>query len=473
MENKNAGASRISSSFIFQKDKKEKKAALILSILSGFLPPFMGSSLNVALPVIAQEFKADPVLLSWITTAYLLSTSIFLIPSGKLADVWGRKKIFLTGTILYTLGSFLCVIPFSIRQLLIYRVVQGMGSAMIFATSIAILSSVFPKKQRGRVLGINVASVYTGLSVGPFIGGILTENLSWRWIFLVNIPAGILIVVMIIFRLKGEWRREGEHGFDIFGAIIYGFCLFSLIYGFSHFPAPKGLVFMSVSITGFIIFLFWEQKQASPLFEVKLFYKNRTFGFSNLAALLNYSATFAVSFMLNFYLQYIKGKSPQIAGLILLIQPVIQASLSPLAGWLSDRKEPRILASIGMTLTTSGLVLLSMLGRESGMSLIISALSVLGFGFALFSSPNTNAIMSSVSDEYYGIAAGTLGTMRVVGQVLSMGLIMLLFSLTVGRIEITPVIYGNILKSIKLGFVMFSGLCFIGILSSLARGNVR
>jgi MFS family permease len=206
---------------------------------------------------------------------------------------------------------------------------------------------------------------------------------------------------------------------------------------------------------------------------MNMFSNNRTFTFSNLAALINYSATFAVSFLLSLYLQYIKGLPPQSAGMVLVAQPFVMTVFSPLAGRLSDRVEPRVVASIGMTLTTIGLILFTFLDNETSLAFIVFNLILLGFGFAMFSSPNTNAIMTSVEKRYYGIASGTLGTMRLVGQMLSMGIAMLLFAIFIGRAQITPEYYSLFIESVNVAFMIFSVLCFIGIFASLARGKVH
>jgi MFS family permease len=206
---------------------------------------------------------------------------------------------------------------------------------------------------------------------------------------------------------------------------------------------------------------------------MNLFRSNTVFVFSNLAALINYSATFAVSFLLSLYLQYIKGLSPQNAGLILVSQPIMQALFSPSAGRLSDRIESRIVASAGMALTVIGLLLLTLLNEETALVFIIVSLMLLGFGFALFSSPNTNAIMSSVEKRFYGVASATLGTMRLIGQTLSMGIAMLIFAIHIGKVQITPEYYAPFLTSTQTAFVVFAVLCFGGIFASLARGNVR
>lgn len=344
---------------------------------------------------------------------------------------------------------------------------------MIFSTGVAILTSVFPAEERGKALGINVAAVYLGLSLGPFLGGLLTEHFGWRSIFVLNVPLGLIIIAFIFWKLKGEWAEAKGEKFDITGSVIYSLMLVATMYGFTQLPDISGVWLIVIGVVGLVGFVKWEMKVKSPVLNIGLFRNNTVFALSNLAALINYSATFAVGFLLSLYLQYIKGLSPQNAGLILVAAPVVQAVFSPLAGRLSDRIEPRIVASAGMGLTSVGLVLLTFLGEKTSLGFIVASLVVLGFGFALFSSPNTNAVMSSVEKRFYGVASGMLATMRQVGMTFSMGMAMLLFALYIGRVQITPEYYSLFLRSVNVAFVIFASLCFAGTFASLARGKIR
>jgi EmrB/QacA subfamily drug resistance transporter len=450
-----------------------KRSALLVATLGSFLTAFMGSSVNIALPSIGREFAMDAVLLSWVATSYLLAAAMFLVPLGRIADIHGRKRIFTLGILIYTVSSFLSAISTSAIILICFRISQGIGGAMIFGTGIAILTSVFPVGERGKALGINVAAVYLGLSLGPFLGGFLTQHLGWRYIFLANLPLGGLIMTFIFWKLKGEWAGAKREKFDFTGSIIYSLTLIAIMYGFSLLPAMSGVWLVFMGVLGILAFIRWEMKVESPVLNMNLFRNNTLFAFSNLAALINYSATFAVSFLLSLYLQYTKGLSPQNAGLILVSRPLVQAIFSPFAGRLSDRIEPRIVASLGIVLTLVGLLLFTFLNEKTTLEFIVASLILLGFGFALFSSPNTNAVMSSVEKGFYGVASGTLGTMRLIGQMLSMGIAMLMFALYIGRVQITPEHYPLFLGSVKVAFIIFSVFCFGAIFASLARGKVR
>jgi EmrB/QacA subfamily drug resistance transporter len=450
-----------------------KRSTLLVTTLGSFLIPFMGSSINIALPAIGKEFAMNAVLLSWVTTSYLLTVGIFLVPFGKIADIYGRKKLFSYGFVIYTLSSFLSAMATSPFFLIASRILQGIGASMTFGTGVAILMSVFPAEERGKVLGINVAAVYLGLSCGPFLGGLLIHYFGWRTIFLVNVPFGLLIIFFTFWKLKGEWTEAGGEKFDFLGSILYSFILVTIVYGFSLLPGIWGFFFILLGILGVWAFVQWEVRSESPVFDIDLFRNNKVFAFSSLATMINFSATFAVSFLLSLYLQLIKGLSPHAAGMILISQPIVQTIFSPFAGRLSDSIEPRMIASTGMALTTVGLALFVFLDEKTTISFIVVSLILIGFGLALFASPNTNAVMSSIEKKYYGVASGILGTMRITGNMFSMGIVMLIFSLHIGRAQITPLHYPLFIKSLKSVFIIFTALCLAGIFASLPRGRVR
>jgi EmrB/QacA subfamily drug resistance transporter len=452
---------------------ENKKFVLLIASIASFLTPFMGSAVNVALPSISIEFEIDAILLSWVATSYLLSSAIFLVPFGRLADIYGRKRIFLYGIIIHTASSYLAAMSTSTMTLIFFRIIQGIGVAMIFGTSWAILTSIFPVGERGKALGITIAAVYFGLSTGPFLGGFLTQNLGWRSIFLINVPLGLFVIILIFWKLKGEWAEAKGESFDIVGSIIFGLTLAAVMYGFSLLPEIKGTLLILISGVGLYSFVKWEAYVKNPILNLNLFRNNILFTFSNLAALINYSATFAVAFLLSLYLQYIKGLSPQNAGIILISQPIVQAIFSPLAGRLSDKIEPRLVASIGMSITVIGLILLSFIAEKTSLTFIVMCLIILGLSFALFSSPNANAIMSSVEKKFYGVASATLGTMRLIGQMFSMGIAMIVFALKIGRIQITPEYFTHFLTSTKTTLVIFAILCVLGTFASMARGKIR
>ncbi|MDH4367252.1 MAG: MFS transporter [Dehalococcoidia bacterium] len=450
-----------------------KQVVLLVATIASFIFPFMASTVNIALPTIGEELSSDAVTLGWIATAYLLSSAALLVPLGRIADIYGRKKIFACGIGIFTFSSLLLGLANSATMLIAWRVLQGIGGAMIAGTSVALLTTVFPSNERGKVLGIIVSAAYLGISLGPVLGGVLTQHLGWRSIFFIGALLGLLVLGLALWKLKGEWTGAKGEKFDFGGSVIYVLGLVALVYGFTLLPAPSGAGLIIGGAIGLSAFTRWEMRTRSPVLNINLFRNSKTFTLSNLAALINYSATYAVTFLISLYLQYVKGFSPGSAGLILVAMPAMQVIFSPLTGRLSDRIEPRLIASAGMVLNTVGLVLFIFLNEQTSLKLIIGNLILIGFGFALFVSPNTNGIMSAAPKTAYGVASAILATMRQVGMVLSMGIAMLMFTLYMGRVQITPEYYLLFQQSMKTSFIIFAVLCFVGIFASLARGKVR
>jgi MFS family permease len=454
-------------------EKVDRNLVLVVTGIAAFVMPFSAASMNVALKSIDLEFHPDAILLGWVVTSFLLAAAVFIVPFGRIADMYGRKQVFIAGLGVIVGFSAVGALSSSIWMLIGSRIVQGIGSAMIAGTSIAILTSAFPPKERGRVLGINVGIVYVGLSLGPFVGGLVTRYAGWRYIFALNALLCSIGLVLAIWKLADDWQCARDGPFDIGGCVIYGGMLFALMYGLSLLPAIEGVYWMAGGLLALAAFVVWEMRHSAPVLKLSLFARNIPFAFSNAAALINYSATFSVSFLLSIYLQYIQGMPEEAAGLVLVTAPAVQAVLSPFAGRLSDRVEPQVVASAGMGITTAGLLLFTLVNAGTPLPYVVTGLALIGLGFALFSSPNMNAIMSSVGRCDYGVASGMVGTMRLIGQMLSLGIAMLTFSLFMGRVQITPDRYPMLITSIKVAFIVSALLCAAGILASLARGKVR
>ncbi|HBX50679.1 MAG TPA: MFS transporter [Bacteroidales bacterium] len=454
-------------------NKSEKNLLLTITMLGSFFTPFMGASVNVALPIISKEFTMDAVSMSWITTGFILSAAVFLVPFGKIADIFGRKKIFILGITIFTIASFFCAIAINGEMLIASRLLQGAGSAMVFGTSMAIVISAFQPNERGKIIGMNVSAVYLGLTIAPVLGGMLTETLGWRSLFYLIIPFGIFVVYSLTFIIKSEWAEAADETFDFIGSFFYMISISSLMYGFSHLPGTFTSILTIAGIAGLISFIIYEQKIKFPVLNISLFRKNRVFAFSNLAAFINYAATFAVAFVMSLYLQYAKGMSPKEAGAVLVAQPIVMTLTTLISGRLSDRYNPGILASIGMTIIIAGLIPLIFLNTETSLIYIIISLVILGLGFGLFSSPNTNAVMSSVEKKYLGIASATLGTMRLTGQMFSMGIATLAVHAFIGKEIISKSNIHNFLNSLQIIFITFTILCIVGVFASLARGKQK
>jgi EmrB/QacA subfamily drug resistance transporter len=431
----------------------------------------MGSSVNLALQAIGTEFGVSAVTLNWIISSYMLSTSMFLLPAGRAGDILGRKKVFTAGLSVFTLSMILLFFTPGITWLISVRVLQGIGGAMMFGTNMAILTSVFPQGERGHAMGINVTSVYAGLASGPFLGGLLTRYLGWRSIFAFLVPMGIISLILIYRKMNHEWADAKGESFDWQGAIIYGISLAAIMYGFSRLPSAAGWIITGTGLLLMPLFVLREKKSIHPLFDITLISKNRVFAFSSLAALIHYAATSAVTFFLSLFLQYVRGVGPRDAGFVLMSMPLTMTLLSPVAGKLSDKYNPGALASTGMAITATGLIMLCFLSFSTPVIFITGILVIMGLGFSLFSSPNSNAIMSSVEKKQLGNASGMLATMRNVGQTLSMAIAMMLIALFMGRAKINPDNYPQLVIAMKSGFVIFSALCITGIFASLARSK--
>ncbi len=451
-----------------------KYKILFIVSLCSFLTPFIGSSINLALPLIGKEFDMNIVSLGWVATIFLLSTAVFLVPMGRLADIFGRKKIFMGGVIIFALTSLLCSFATSGTFLIIARALQGIGSAMFMGVAMAILVSVFPAQERGKALGLNVTGVYLGASLGPVLGGMITQSLGWRYIFVFAALLGLIVVIMGFTYLKAVHdlaHAKGE-SFDFKGSVLYAFAVIALLYGSTMLPALAGYGLMAAGIITLIIFCLVENHIKHPVFDMHLLLKNRTFALANVAALLSFSASFAIPFIMSMYLQYIQVLSPRQTGLMLLISAVTLIFGSPLAGRLADRRDARIIASIGMALSATSLITLGLILTTNTSLVVIGACMVLyGIGSSLFGTPNTHAAMESVLPRHVGLASSLLSTMRVFGQTVSMGTTMLILSLIIGKVSISPTVLPELLLSTRIIFCIFSLFCIGGMFASLVRGK--
>jgi EmrB/QacA subfamily drug resistance transporter len=451
---------------------KDVSSAVILFVVSAvqFLTPFMLSAVGVALPTIGAEFSASAVQLGLVETVYIFAFTLFLLPAGRLGDIYGRKRIFMIGIIVFTAGTISISLAFTIKSFIAFRFLQGFGGAMISGTSVAILSSVFPPAKRGQALGVIVGCVYLGLSLGPVLSGLMITYLGWRWIFYLGVLIELFCLFLTVLKLKGEWAEAKGERFDVVGTVLYVLSLFFLIFGtLNQKEGGIYLVFMVSGALGFLIFLVFEYRCSSPILDVGLITRNRVFAFSNLATLINYAASFGIAFFFSLYLQVVRGYSPQWAGWILIIQPVFQSALSPFFGRLADRVSSAGLATSGMAVCTISLGLVSQVEVQTPMPLIMGMLALMGIGFGLFSSPNTTTVMGSVSPKSYGIASSFLATMRTMGMMCSMTIITLVFKQIMGDQPVSSETRSLFLGSMQLCMMIFCFLCMIGVFCSMVR----
>jgi len=447
-----------------------RSATLLVVCTAHFLMPFMMSAVGVALPSIGREFAASALQLGLVETAYVLSVSIFLLAMGRLGDIYGRRRVFQYGIVLFTLAGGAISQAWSIESLLALRFLQGMGGAMVMATTMAMVVSVFPPAERGKALGIAVASVYAGISCGPFIGGALVTAVGWRWVFYLCIPLGTTTFLVTLAKLRGDWADAKGEPFDWRGSLIYAGALLLLIGGASNLDHGAWAWWATVGgLAGIGLFLVVEARTPYPILDIALLRDNRVFALSNLAALFNYAATFGVTFFLSLYLQYVKGLTARDAGSVLIIQPVVQTLLSPLCGRLADRYPAARIATIGMALSAAGLAVAAALTATTPLLHVAAMLVLLGVGFAFFSSPNVSVIMGSVEPRYLGVASGLNSSMRTLGMMASMSIITLIFSMLMAGQPVTAATQPQFLLSMRIALLAFCALCIIGIACSAAR----
>jgi len=454
--------------------KATETATIVVVTIVQFLTPFMFSAVGVALPALGTEFSANAVQLGLIGMVYTLGIALFLLPVGRFADIYGRKKIFIGGTVVMIASTVTLSLAPNIELFILFRFLQGVGAAMITATSLAILSCVIPAHRRGRAMGIVVSGVYVGLSAGPTLAGLMISYLGWRWIFYTAVPVELTAMAIAVWKLKGEWADARGKRFDAFGSLIYMAALFALIAGVTQLKTMPEAKWMAIAgLAGLVIFLFYESKNDSPIIDIGLLATNRTFSLSNAATLINYTASFGVVFFFSIYLQTIRGIPPKTAGFILVVQPVIQAMLAPLAGRLSDIRPPARIATIGMGLCAAGLAVAAFITGETPMIVIFIVLILLGIGFGFFSTPNTAAIMASVPPVYYGTASSLLATMRAMGMLASMTIITVLLSVFMGRQPVTPETGHAFITAMRWSFLVFALMSVGGIACSLGRITPR
>ena len=439
---------------------------LFTIMLTSFLTPFTGSALNLALPSLGAEYGASPAALGWVLGSFLLAAIVVLLPFGKLADRYGKRRFFIMGNGIFALTSFLAIFAPSLPWLIAARAAQGLGSAMTFATSMSILTLVIPKERRGWAMGWNVAVVYTGLTLGPAVGGFLNHYYGWQSIFILLTILGALAFGTARHTLQDEWYADSSPDWDKKGALLYGGAIMLIIYGLSQLLSqPAAPLLLIGGLLLFAVFLRYELHTQNPLLPVNLLFSNRPFSLSCLAALLNYCATFATSLLLSLYLQAILGLTSHSAGIILLAQPILMATLSPLMGRLSDKYAPTKLAALGQAVITAGLIGFALTVHTLSLYLLIPMLMITGTGFALFAAPNNNAIMSSVEKQHYGLATSLLSTTRLFGQVLSVAMMNLILSLSWHGLA--P--QAALLQNLEIALLIFALCAGLGVIPARVR----
>jgi len=407
---------------------------LIVLVIGTFLAPLDSSIVNIALPSIAQEFGVRFSAVSWVTTAYLLTTAALLLSMGRLGDVWGLRKLYVWGLLIFGAGSAACALSGSIEALVGSRVLQAVGASMLFAAGPALVSRTFPPNRRGWALGYVSLAVSAGLTAGPALGGFLVGAFGWPSIFLINVPLAI-IVAAVAWRLLPDQCLLGER-FDILGAVLAGGALTALLLGLGGIDRA-GLVSVDVigpmlasALLG-IAFVRWERRALNPMVDLRMF-SSKAFSAGIGAATLAYMALFAVTFTMPFYLLRVHGVEPSIAGALLTVTPLAMAALAPAAGRFSDRRGSRGIATVGVAALGCGLLAASFLAPQTSVWAVVPVLAVIGGGMALFQTPNTAGVMRATPRSRLGVGSALIAEARNVGMSVGIALTAAIVGASVG-----------------------------------------
>ena len=432
-----------------------------------------GSVVNISLPMIGKTFNSPIENLEWIVTIYLLILSGLLLGFGRLGDLRGHKAVYMAGFGVFLVSSMLCGLAPSVTFLIIVRGIQALGAAMLAANSPAILTKTFPPEQRGQALGMSATVTYLGLTVGPSLGGWLTSQFSWRAVFYINLPVGLLAIWLSWHYIREDHSSSRIEHFDLAGAITFMTGLMTLLlalnqghaWGWTSLPI-LGLLVAATLVLG--IFIILQYRVQSPMLDLSLF-KSRVFFFSALSAILNYICVYTILFLMPFYLIQGRGFGSAQAGLLLTAQPIIMAIVAPISGTLSDRIGPRIPGIIGMGALTIGLYLLSRLGPTSPNSQVVLALITTGFGTGTFISPNTSALMGAAPRHRQGIAAGIQATARNFGMVLGIGLAGAVFTTVLTNLGGGDTASPALFQAFQTSFRVVMGAGILGIITTTIR----
>jgi EmrB/QacA subfamily drug resistance transporter len=437
-----------------------------------FMAALDGSVVNTVLPVISGFFETDIAHIQWVVTVYMLVLSGLLLSFGRLGDMRGHKSVYLMGFGVFVTASALCGLAPNVPSLIAFRGLQALGAAMLSANSPAILTKTFPAEQRGQALGLLATMTYLGLTVGPSLGGWLTFSFDWRWVFYINVPVGLIAILLSLRFIPNDRGTNALERFDLAGSGAFMIGLVALLLGLNQgyawgwFSAPI-LALLGGAGAVLAIFIYLERTVSHPMLDLSLF-KVRLFSVSVYSAVLNYICIFSIIFLLPFYLIQGRGFSTAEAGLLLTAQPIVMALVAPISGSLSDRIGPRPLTILGMLILAGGLLFMSLLGPDSSHIQIITGLAWVGLGTGIFISPNNSALMGSAPRSRQGISAGILATARNAGMALGVGLSGAVFTtvLTRGEAAGTP---AALYTAFSTAFLVAAGIAFTGVLIMLKR----
>lgn len=443
---------------------RDKRSVLFAITATQFAVPYMVSGVAVALPVIGRELGASAVDLSLVESSYIAAVAMFLLPAGRLCDMFGGGLLFTIGLALYQLITFALGFVHDMEHFVLLRLMQGFAGSLMISPGMALITEAYPKEERGKAIGISITGVYLGISAGPFLGGIITTTFGWRWLLFTGVVPCLAAFWMAVRGLPLSFRRRVDGGFDWLGSILSASGIGLAVFGSYTFEGPYGQHFLAAGLAALAAFLLWERRCAHPLLDLRLFRGNRPFSFGCLVQYINYTATFGVTFLLSVFLQYGRGMTAQEAGTILVIQPLTMAALSPLAGRLADRIDAHKLAGTGMFVSIIGVSLASMVGLDTPMWHIYLVLLCVGVGTAFFSSPNMSSIMGSVGPKHLGVASAMTAVMRTVGMTSGMILITLIMARLLGDAAVTAENIDLYVQALRTSLMTFTAIGIPGIM---------
>ena len=437
-----------------------------VSFITSFFAVFLSNGIIIGVPAIAQEFAMNNVIQNWVPTIFFLVVALFTVPAGQISGKFGVKKSLLGGVFVYLIASIGAVLSFSTESFIFFRALQGAGVAFLNVSAMAMVVHAVKPQNRGKALGFTVTGVYLATSLSPVICGFLVHNLGWRSMFYFVIPFLVLCIALMIWKITDEWKTYENDKIDTIGSILYGIGILLFIYGFTTLTTSTGLILTILGLIILVVFGAYELRQKSPVFNMNLF-KNKKFTSSNIAALCSYIAVMVVTTILNYHFQYVRGWDAQMAGMILIITPIIMAIMAPNSGKLSDRIHPQKLAAIGMGIATVALLILTFLNGDTPIYLVILAMVLQGIGMGLFSSPNMNAIMSSVPPKDAPTASASQATMRTIGQTMSLGLLTLVFAWVMGTLPLATKYAGMVVQASQIICGICAVACILAVFASL------
>lgn len=414
------------------RDRYYKWLVLTNVCLGQFMAALDSRALNIALPTISTDFRVNLQVIQWAVQVYQITLIGLVLSIGRLGDILGRKRIYGSGFVLFTFASMLCGFSSHFLPLVLFRILQATGAAMLAANGRAIATTVFPNEERGKALGFTSMAFHLGFITGPSLGGLIIEALGWRWIFFINIPVGILGTLMAL-RVLQEPKISASHTkLDPLGALLLlgGLVSFLLALNGSHKAGSPAISFPLLLLSGAVIglFLLTEMRVQKPILDLTLF-RIRLFIAGNVSLLLIAMAHASIGFLMPFYLQGVLRFSPSKVGIITIANSVMIVLFAPVAGWLSDRLGSRLLCTMGAAMIAAAQAAIGTLSSQATPLRIVLPLGLAGTGWALFNSPNNSAIFGSVPREKLGVASGMTVTMSNVGHVLGVAVSSFLFSL--------------------------------------------